>query len=417
MKNISLINIFARSAAHYAHNHAALLGYFGVYLIVTAIILPPTCESFLSDDGDYALTVRDWLEHGRLRITDFPSMTLIAHLVWGLGFATVLGPGQSVLRVSTMIMAWVDALAAYDLVASYRKDRKLAAFVAATYVFSPLIFYYSYTLNTDVAGCSTMLMFLAMVNRLQLPRSIPVAGFMGASAAFGFLVRQNAAISAFAYGAWISLLCSFGKVSLRHTCVYWLTFLAPIFAYLLWLYFDYGWPLGYDRSMLHAEVIQRPKIAFVKALRMLMAIALYFSSVLILFISWRRSQRYAMLGVLIVASLITLGMFRYEKMLPIRPYWSIDLYDCGLGRSPDIDTLFDLRTGPGLILGGDFVPIFELVVVSVGTLAMVLSGYTCLLRRNSWYVLLVKTITWKRIDGRSLFVPTMVGHFFLGLMV
>jgi hypothetical protein len=393
------------------------LCYLAIYLGIVLFVLPPTGNAFLSDDGDYAITVLDWVEHGRLRITDFPSMTLIGHLGWGWLFVKAFGASHVVLRASTMTMAWVGAFALYDLTIGYRRNRQLAAFMAAAYVLNPLVLFYSYTFNTDVAGCSIMLVFLAVAHRIGRPLQIHQAMGMGGLAAFSFLIRQTAALPGIIWGIWLVVLVCRRELRLASLMAYALTFFVPIAAYFLWLRLDYGWPIGYEKDFLNPSLLLNVKLVIVKVVRMCMAMTLYGLPVVLLLVSWQKSQRFAMLITACLSVLITLCMFSFPSLLPVRPYWDVDLFDCGLGKLPEIAGLVPLLVSDKPPLACTPFSYFELVVVAASTLGCLLLGYACVIRRNGFAVILSKVFDLARMNGRTLAGLTLLAQFGLAILI
>jgi hypothetical protein len=401
----------------YLQLHRPLLGYFLAYALIVGLILPPTGQAFLSDDGDYAFTVLDWVEHGRLYLTDFPSMTLIGHLGWGYLFASLFGNHQLVLRISTMVMAWLGGLAIYDLVYRYRKDSSLAAFTAAAYVFNPLLFLYSYTFNTDVAGCSMTLVFLAAANRIGHRPQRWQAAALGALAGYCFLIRQTAAVAGILYGLWLLVPLFRRTLKLDRVLVYWLMLLAAPAAYFSWLGYSYGWPLGYERGFLSFEVLLKPKIALVKAFRMGMAMGLYGLPMLCLVARWPRRGDRRPWVLAILGSLLGAAMFCVPSLLPLRPCWDVDLFDFGFGKALEIDQLRGHLFSPKLWSEPYPITLFELISVILGTLGMFLGIYLLFFHRHAWWVLLDRTFNPNQPDGRWLTMLTLLGQWMLVLMI
>jgi Dolichyl-phosphate-mannose-protein mannosyltransferase len=397
--------------------HAALLCYLALYLGIVLLVLPPTFNAFLSDDGDYAITVLDWVENGRLRLTDFPSMTLIGHLSWGWLFAKVFGANHVVLRASTMVMAWIGAFALYVLVLRNRRKCNIAAFVAAAYVFNPLVFFYSYTFNTDIAGCSIILVFLAAAHRIGPLPSIKLALGMGVLAAFSFLIRQTAALPAILWGIWLFVLVCRRELRLAPLVIYGLTFGIPIVAYFLWLRIDYGWPIGYEKEFLNPSLLLNVKLVIVKVVRMCMAMVLYCLPVVMLLMNWRKSQRLALTLLVCLTFLATFCMFSFRSLLPVRPYWDVDLFDCGMGKLPEIEGLVPLLVSDKLPLSNVSPSLFELGAVAASSLGCLILGYAFIIRRNSILAMSYKSFNMSRMNGRNFAGIALLAQFGLALLV
>jgi hypothetical protein len=396
--------------------HRWLLIYMSLYVWIVVWILPPG-EEYLSDDGDYALTVFDWVETGRLRLTDFPSMTLVGHLAWGWLFAFIFGLSPIVLKASTMVMAWIGAFAIYDLVARFNKEHRFAALAAACYVFNPLVFYYSYTFNTDVGGTSLITVFLAFANRMRDRRSFVGAMVLGGFAAYSYLTRQTAGVPGILLGAIFVWLLIHRTIRVQSLLVYALSFVLPIVGYFAWLAYDYGWPIGYEKGFVSTRVLFDCKIALVKAIRMTMALGMYLLPVLIawLFQSMTKSShRFMILGLAVAFSACS---FVGSSLTVLRPFWNIDLVEGGYWK----DLAVDYSAEPRLVqqIGRQQVlfTVFEYGSVLAGLLGFFIAIYAAWTYRKLW--LHPSKLAWipTDLDVRWLAGLTLIVQFGLGLMV
>ena len=105
-------HIFHRMTSDKARELAgpALLAAF---FVAAALLVPPRAEFPINDDWDYFATVADLLHFGEIRLSDWPGMTLVAQIFWGELFAKLFGLSYWTLRVSTISMTFVGALALY----------------------------------------------------------------------------------------------------------------------------------------------------------------------------------------------------------------------------------------------------------------------------------------------------------------
>jgi hypothetical protein len=386
-----VIAVEVASLKRFAHRHFALLAYVLLYLVIVLFILPPTGEALLTDDCDYSITVFNWLQTGRLQLSDFPSMTLIGHLGWGAAFAKVFGSNQIALRASTMVMVWLGGLAIYALAIAHQRSTNFAAFCAATYVFNPFFLFYAYTFNTDVAGCSTMLMFLALAQKTGNTRSIlPWIG-LGTMAGICFLIRQTAAIPAIWYAAVLTYFVVTRQLHWLKLAIFGSAFVMLPAAYFFWLHFARDWPLGYEKRFLVFWQFFHVKIMAVKLARMSLAVALY---TLPLSLACMRFQSKHVLrwGVAFLGLLACSFAFYFVDMLkPVRPYWSQEFYDCGFGKKPEVLGLDAWIQSPRLVLPLGEVSVFDLFIVPLSLLSLFV-----------WFYLIGKRIKLSSLNLQSL---------------
>lgn len=104
----------------------------------------------LNDDWGYAPAVRALVEDGALRFTDWQSMPLITHVLWGWLFAAPAGFSHEALRLSTLVMGWLGVLAMYGLLRQLKAPPFTAGVGAALLLVNPLYFGLAFSFMTDV---------------------------------------------------------------------------------------------------------------------------------------------------------------------------------------------------------------------------------------------------------------------------
>lgn len=365
-----MIAVFAASVSRFITRHFALFMYAFLYLVIVVAILPPTGEALLTDDCDYSITVFEWIRNGKLQISDFPSMTLIGHLGWGAAFAKVFGSSPTVLRASTMVMVWLGGLAIYYLAIAHQRSTNLAAFCAATYVFNPFFLFYAYTFNTDVAGCSAMLLFLAFVQKFGNLKSNWQIACLGAMAGYCFLIRQTAAIPAIWYAVVLLIFAVKRHVLWSRLASYIVAFALPPVMYFLWLHFYYDWPIGYEKHFLVIWQLFHVKIMGIKIIRMALAIGLYTLPLAVSCIRFKSLQPLKLLVWLMLLIGFGSAFLFVGKLKPVRPYWSQEFYDCGFGKMPEVKGLDEWIQSPKLLLPIGEISLFDLVVMPLSLLSL-----------------------------------------------
>ena len=84
-----------------------------VYFVACSLLLHPYDNLPFVDDWTYAWSVEQLLKIGELRISDWSAHYPLAQILWGALFCRPFGFSFSALRVSTVVLAWLGALAFY----------------------------------------------------------------------------------------------------------------------------------------------------------------------------------------------------------------------------------------------------------------------------------------------------------------
>ncbi|TXB61430.1 ArnT family glycosyltransferase [Phaeodactylibacter luteus] len=112
----------------------------------------------LDDDWAYALSVREWAEHGTYDVNDWPAMTLFTQIMWGGAFAKIFGFSFTVLRLSTQTAALLGLLAFDRLLARAGWEGPFRLIAVLTLALNPMFFLLSHTFMTDVPFLSLCLL-------------------------------------------------------------------------------------------------------------------------------------------------------------------------------------------------------------------------------------------------------------------
>jgi 4-amino-4-deoxy-L-arabinose transferase-like glycosyltransferase len=163
---------------------------FVMLWIVLVWVISPMGEFPLNDDWIYTKTVEHLLATGQYKAHPYLNATLIAQSYWGALFCKIFGFSFSVLRVSTLALAFVNTWAVAKSGIALGFSRNLALLCGAIIATSPLVLQLSYSFMTDVP-------FLAMSNlsayfflkALRQPKAQFVA-WGSTTGALAFLVRQ-----------------------------------------------------------------------------------------------------------------------------------------------------------------------------------------------------------------------------------
>jgi 4-amino-4-deoxy-L-arabinose transferase-like glycosyltransferase len=130
-----------------------------------AILIDPAGDFPLNDDWAYGLPVKWLVEDGRLRVTDWGAMTLVAHVLLGSLFAGIGGFSFTALRVSTLAIAPVGLASTYLAGREVGLPRWLATAMAALFLANPIFIALSQTFMTDVFFWSLMMLAIFLLVR------------------------------------------------------------------------------------------------------------------------------------------------------------------------------------------------------------------------------------------------------------
>src|SRR5262249_50391439 len=171
------------------------------FFVAAALLVPPQGEFPIVDDWDYFATTADRLPFGEIRLSDWPGMTLVAQIFWGELFAKLFGLSYWTLRVSTISLAFVGALALYFWARAVDRTRGEATFLGLLYATNPLVFTLSYSFMNDVPGTSMMLVCLLVQAHCAQRGGVRLHLLAGVTAGLAYLVRQTAALPALVLAA------------------------------------------------------------------------------------------------------------------------------------------------------------------------------------------------------------------------
>lgn len=162
----------------------------------TAFVVPTLTPVATTDDWGYTRSVEILYHDGQLKIFPVVAATAVFQVVWGWLFAVVFGMTLGVMRVATLVMMGLGAVALYGLLRELGVGRGRSALGVATYLFNPLAFVLAYTFMTDPHFTSLLLIATyGYVRGLRADEVAPRAAVAGSVVAgFAFLTRQQGAL-------------------------------------------------------------------------------------------------------------------------------------------------------------------------------------------------------------------------------
>jgi hypothetical protein len=157
-----------------------------------AILLHLFANVPLHDDWTYAWSVEHFLKTGKLQVLDWSIHYPFAQILWGALFCLPFGFSFSALRVSTVVLAWLGALALYGTLQELGRARSESLIATLVLIANPVFFVLSFSFMTDVPFVSVSnIAFFFIVRGFSRRSSLEL--WLGcAFGVIGFFIRQIA---------------------------------------------------------------------------------------------------------------------------------------------------------------------------------------------------------------------------------
>jgi 4-amino-4-deoxy-L-arabinose transferase-like glycosyltransferase len=179
----------ADSQENIAVNKVDIACLCGVFLLLLCV-LRPFGNFPINDDWAYARAAFTLAQTGRLEICAWPSMTQVAHILWGALFCKLFGASFVTLRISTMVLSLCSIVLTYLLLIECRSPRWFALLAAATILANPIFLVLSCTYMTDVTFFCMQVLSIWMFLRAEHRRSLPCYIVAIVSSVAATLIRQ-----------------------------------------------------------------------------------------------------------------------------------------------------------------------------------------------------------------------------------
>jgi hypothetical protein len=223
---------------------AVVAAYFATIALLPRVDVP------VGDDWAYARTVERFIHGNGFHILDATVATLVLQALWGAAVTSVLGFSYVTLRLSTVALAALGAVALYGLCRTLGASRQWSAVAAAAWLFNPLAYVLSNSFMSDAAFAgllvtATLFYVRGLCGEGEVPRWV-VAG--SAVAAAAFLFRQQGALIP---AAVVGFLAVTGRARLDRAGLRTLARVAAVpavtaVAYFLWLRLIHGVPASQE---------------------------------------------------------------------------------------------------------------------------------------------------------------------------
>ncbi len=234
----------------YAVHYSIVLPLAALFSIIV-LLISPIGEFPLSDDWIYAKTVQNLVNMGQYQAHPYLNATLIAQAYWGAMFCKLFGFSFSTLRISTLVLALLNAWAVAQCALMMGLKRNLALLCAIITATSPLVLALTYSFMTDIPFMTmSSLSGLFFLKALKQPK--PSWAAWGSSfATLAFLVRQFGVLLPLAFGitvGWLALRKQYGFSRAMQVAI-----LAP-WSVILGLYLFWGKALTSKTPILESSV-------------------------------------------------------------------------------------------------------------------------------------------------------------------
>jgi 4-amino-4-deoxy-L-arabinose transferase-like glycosyltransferase len=343
--------------------------------VLAVLLVDPRGDFPLSDDWSYAHSARVLCESGRIEFLPWTGASLLFQAGYGALLCKVAGFSFTILRLSTIVLAAVGAIAFSHLLATLAIGPKTSRLAVATLALGPLYFSQSFTFMTDVPFAALTLAAAALyaAGLAKTERRLLLAASLLASAAL--LVRQHGAFLV-AAAAFATLVVDETRLRKRVE-LFAATSVIPALVFIgfhYWLFWMQGVPAGLQNKVTEtsialgiATVDHAFRAAATLALAVLPIIVLTGGAVLI-------ERRRALAC---VSALFGLGaILVYVRDGSTMFYLPNVQYDFGLGALTLRDTLF-LGLDPPRTLGSIFsIPLTLVSLSAAATFGAAATGWT-----------------------------------------
>ena len=114
------------------------------------VVINPLGNFPVIDDWAYFASVKALVDHGQLVFSDWTAPNLVSQIAWGALFAFTFGTSYTVLRISTLVLAFLGAGALYLSLRESRSGRGTALLGSLLFLFNPLVCILSASFMSDV---------------------------------------------------------------------------------------------------------------------------------------------------------------------------------------------------------------------------------------------------------------------------
>jgi hypothetical protein len=274
------------------------------------------------DDWTYAWSVEHFLKTGKLEVLDWSIHYPFAQILWGALFCLPFGFSLSALRVSTVVLAWLGALALYGTLRELGRARSESLIATLVLIGNPVFFVLSFSFMTDVPFVSVSNIAFFFIVRGFCRRSSLELWLGCAFGACAFFIRQIAIAIPGALFLYVLFAPSFRsrRYILPPLVVALVIGLAPVL-----IFQTFGLTTPYkDRTWVLDKWLDAYELGIPGSLRVIMhsALALIPMTIPIIASFYRRPRFWVAIGVLVLLTACSL-LFSPEFPKPLEGMWRL----------------------------------------------------------------------------------------------
>lgn len=298
-----------------------------LFWVVAGLLVHPVGEFPLNDTWSFFKPIRTLHEENRLELSQWPAMTLIAHIVWGWLITLIFGFSFTILRISVAFLGFGGVVAAWQTLRLLTGNEQKALLGALAVGFNAIYFNLSYTFMTDVPFfCSIMWSVYFYLLHLR-DRKLKWLACATLTASIAILIRQLGVFLPAAFlaavviqerGAWKAWIKGLGSLFFVYGVIH---------AYNLWTAVSGQSSNQFYESYVR-EVWQKILSGPIALLRettdtmlvCMVMLGLFMFPLLVLTLAWR-NRRDRLINGLLTAAGIAFGiwLFRQNRALPFLP--------------------------------------------------------------------------------------------------
>lgn len=222
--------------------------YIFLFWVIITILINPIGNFYYGDDWAYAKPVKHFIETGIIKFTDWSSMTLIFHILWGSMFAKLFGFSATVLRFSMIIMGFLGSISTYYFFKEFTDKQKTIWLSTAFIVLNPIYLIHCFTFFTDITFytlfISSALFFIKYLKRYDLSSFIIANCF----SLLAILTRDVALVLPPAFMITLLLRSGINKKNLLYGSISIIVVLIGFFGFRYWFEHYHGLTANIDFS-------------------------------------------------------------------------------------------------------------------------------------------------------------------------
>src|SRR3989304_8482313 len=134
-------------------NNLEILAISITYLLSFLYMLPLR-DQIYGDDFVYISTVRDFIQTGVLKVSEWSYASMIFQTFWGAAFSEIFGFSLKIMHLSTVVILYPGLIAFYLLLREFSVSKFRSFIFTLFLLFFPHVFFMTYTFLTNIPAMS-----------------------------------------------------------------------------------------------------------------------------------------------------------------------------------------------------------------------------------------------------------------------